>query len=81
MGITKRLALTLASGMEVRLFDVHVGSPQGRRILAINHRARVAAEWRGGVPLATLFLDGEAGVDLGPFDPRAMKYMEHLSKH
>jgi len=77
---TKRLALTLASGLELRLFNVEAVAKSGRRISARNHSAMLEAEWREGIPFAELLL-GAGVIALGPIWPQGMKYMEYLANH
>lgn len=78
----KRVALTLESGLEVRLFDcdVYRTRPTAREIFAKNHSAALVAEWDGGVPFATLYTEGTK-IPLGVIYPRGMKYMEYLANH
>lgn len=84
---TKRVALTLESGLEVRLFDVEVYRPRptAREIFAVNHSAALKAEWEGGFSIAYLFLKQaevmSKGIPLGLVDPRGMKFMEYLANH
>jgi len=83
---TKRVALTLESGMEVRLFDVEVYRPRptAREVFAVNHVAALKAQWDGGIPFAELFLKGQGlqkGIPLGMVYPKGMKFMEYLANH
>jgi len=79
---TKRLALTLASGLELRLFNVEAVAKFGRRISARNHSAMLEAEWREGIPFAELLMvSPHALIPLGPIWPQGMKYMEYLANH
>lgn len=76
----KRVTLVLGSGLEVRLFgveDVHVS---GTKIFAQNHNAALSGEWDRGTAFGELYLSGKR-IDLGPVDPRGMKFMEDLAKH
>jgi len=79
----KRVALTLESGMEVRLFDVEVyrARPTAREIFAVNHSAALKAEWEGGFPIAYLFLKQSKGIPLGLVEPKGMKFLEYLANH
>ena len=84
--IARRLALTLRSGMEIRLFRVSV-SRDGRRIRARNHRYEVVAEWCSRNPFATLRLVSTSGtfaepeIPLGSFEPSGMRFMEYLAEN
>ena len=81
----KRLALTLASGLEIRLFGAEV-SREGRRLVAKRFLATIVAEWISGKPFATLLIEDALfgyieEIPLGIVEPRGIKFMEYLANH